>query len=176
MSSVARETSRVHPAIRPGLDRLHAFLVTEGYHPHSTRCILEHVACHETLAGTVELELLDPKDLDVATEAFVQGLPEVPMVSPEWGSPTGDGSLWNPLDDRWERGGGEPTVADRQDLDAWLSQIDNVPAPEDQAEEVHQWYDSRPSFSAWLDSQGGPRSSRRNGERQSHHGRKPWPH
>jgi hypothetical protein len=81
----------------------------------------------------------------------------VPQTSPEWGSPTDDGSLWNPRDDRWELGGDEPTPADRQDLDAWLSQVDNVDPPDDQVEEVRRWYDSRPTFSAWLDSEGGPR-------------------
>jgi hypothetical protein len=156
MQSVARSNPSVHPELRPGLELLHAFLVTEGYHPHATGSILRHVACHETLAGLVELGLLDREDLDQATEAFVAGLPEVPQTSPEWGSPTGDGSMWRPMDDRWELGGDEPTPEDKADLDLWLSQVDNVPVPDDEGEAVRAWYDSHGSFGQWLASEGGP--------------------
>src|SRR5262249_47948118 len=144
MATVQHSTPGVHShPFRPELVLLKIALQTAGYHHHAVAEIVAHVAREGTIEGAPGLE---PDDYETAESILEPGCEPVPMTSHEWGSPTGDGSMW-PMDDRWELGGDEPTAADRLDLDQWLAQIDNVNPPDDQAEEVRQWYDSRSSFS-----------------------------
>jgi hypothetical protein len=49
----------------------------------------------------------------------------------------------------------EISAADQAEFDRWLHSIDDVPPPEDEAEPVRRWLDSKPSFGDWLDSEGG---------------------
>jgi hypothetical protein len=64
----------------------------------------------------------------------------------------------NPYWDVWHWDlGPEISETDRAEFDAWLHSVDEEGyPPADQAAETRAWYDSRPSFGDWLDSEGGP--------------------
>jgi hypothetical protein len=105
---------------------LAAWLLEANYTALARERIVEHVTCHGTLAGLVEIELLDPEDYPTAEAVFVEALPAVPQTGREWCDPM------------------EWTLPDAE-----LEAID----AERFAEECDR-RDAPPSFSQWLDSQG----------------------
>jgi hypothetical protein len=108
---------------------LAAWLLEANYTAFARERIVEHVTCHGTLAGLVEIELLDAEDEATATEVFIEALPSVPQTDRAWE----DDREWTLPDEELER-------IDAENFDAECGRRDAPPSP---------------SFSQWLDSQGG---------------------
>jgi hypothetical protein len=66
---------------------LAAWLLDQNYPQCARERIVEHVQCHGTLAGLVELQWLDREDEATASEVFVEALPAVPQTASEWEDP-----------------------------------------------------------------------------------------
>lgn len=79
---------------------LDAWLLEQNYCQLSREGIAAHIRQHGELSGAVPV-FLDREDEATATDVFDEALPAVPTASHEWGSPTGQESRHNPLDDRW---------------------------------------------------------------------------
>jgi hypothetical protein len=128
-------------------------LQTANYSFHAVDAIVAYVACEGTSEGAPGLE---PVDYETAEWILETGCEPVPQTSAEWGSPSGDGSLWRSEDDLWALGPDHPADGDRRDFECWLESVDQPYPPADQAEEVRAWLDANPSFEQWLASEGGP--------------------
>jgi hypothetical protein len=145
-----------NPDFGHALTALANWLLVECYSQHARERIVEHVTCHGTLAGLVEIELLDREDLDAATEVFVGALPAVPQTDPAWCDPM----EWTLPDAELEAIDAERFAAecDRRDApDPWPT--DEEMAEFDAEEEhkaVRDWFDRRESFGDWLEANGGP--------------------
>lgn len=82
--SLSRFSAGCHPAVRPGLDALAAFLADEGYSSHSTGRIIDHVAREGTLGGLVESGYLEPADEAAAEDIYVRNLQPMPQCGRDW--------------------------------------------------------------------------------------------
>ena len=96
--------SPVAPTVQPRdpVEALMAWLLEQDYSGWYRDAIATYLRRHGELAGAVACGYLSPEDEATATEVLVEATEAVPQTSPDWGSPTGDGSRWNELDDRWE--------------------------------------------------------------------------
>jgi hypothetical protein len=85
------------PCVEPdALNALTTHLILEGYSPSAIDAIVGHASREGCLDGAPRLDLAD---VDMATEAFIGGFRPVETTDPAWGSPTGQESQYNPLDD-----------------------------------------------------------------------------
>jgi hypothetical protein len=130
MSSIARHASTAIP----DLSGLAVFLALAGYTPHASGRILDAASRDGTAAAVPEV---DPEDEPEVERLIEEGYRPVPAASHEWGSPTDDGSLWRPEDDRWTIGPGG----------GWSEQ---------EIEQARRWH-ARNDFQSWLAANGGPK-------------------
>jgi hypothetical protein len=174
MFILTRDPQVVHCVRDPGQTLLVEVLCREGYSAPAIGAIVRHVTEHGTVDGAPGL---DQADQEIAEWGLETGQPFVPFDDPAWDA---DPAVWNPTDTFAlippeledtafdlsgipALSGGAPdsdaelTPADRADFEAWLDQIAPGP-PEDQdpLDVARQWYAGRPSFSAWLEAEGGP--------------------
>jgi hypothetical protein len=129
---------------------LAAWLLEANYTAFARERIVEHVTCHGTLAGLVEIELLDAEDEATATEVFVEALPAVPQTGREWCDPM-----------EWTLPDAELEAIDAELFDAECDRRDAPdPWPTDEEIAEHraafEWFDRRESFGDWLEANGGP--------------------
>ena len=84
------------------VDAVVSWMLENDYTARCRAGVAAHLRRHGELAGCVP-EHLDREDEATATAIYESSLPEVPYADADaWGS--ADGSLWNPLDDRWHPG------------------------------------------------------------------------
>jgi hypothetical protein len=111
------------------------WLALAGYNHHARGVILEAASREGTAAGLPEV---DPGDEAEIERHIEEGYQPLPPASHEWGSPTDDGSMWRPEDDRWQIGPGG----------GWS---------EEELEQARRWHD-RNDFQSWLAANGGPKA------------------
>lgn len=151
------------PSVQPGLDRLAIWLGTEGY-PNEAICrILIYTHREGTPTGAPDL---DATDEEWAEHEFVAGIAPVAGVSPEWDehhSEPGRGPVYRSVDGdyvcdqlTWSLGKLQDALADTEEMPLPAPISGGAPIPEPTADELRRWYDARPSFQEWLDSEGGP--------------------
>jgi len=94
-------TVSVDPSTRVALASLRRWLVDEAtFCPTAMDAILAYAREHGTLDADCPY-LWPGIDLPAAEEAFAAGFSEVDASDPAWGSPTGQESPHDPLDDVW---------------------------------------------------------------------------
>jgi hypothetical protein len=135
---------------------LAAWLLEANYTAHCRERIVEHVTCHGTLAGLVEIELLDAEDYPTAEAVFVESLPSVAQADRAWE----DDREWTLPDAELEAIDAEDFAEECDERDAPDPWPTDEEIAEFDADEEHraafEWFDRRESFGDWLEANGGP--------------------
>lgn len=98
MNAITNPNDSATPSNRHHLDPLKTFLSEKDYSAHAIARIVAHVETCDHLEACPNLE---PEDRAGAYARLEAGYGVVPQTSHTWGSPEGQESPRNPLDDTW---------------------------------------------------------------------------